>query len=224
MAIQARADVTRRKIIDSAVDLFEEVGYGDTSLAEIIERAKVTKGAFYYHFADKEAVAASIIDDGGVRVEEATRKVTQSSSPALEKLIRVTFVIAEMTRNDHIVRAGSRLRYGLYQISPAGSHSYTDRLEHYIEVAQAAVAEGDVLDDIDPGELFEAIHTMDVGCQLLSDAVGHDLYAHLARSWRMLLRGIVPQENVPFFQQFVTRLAQQYTPADCSAPRVDPRG
>ena len=33
MAIQARADVTRRKIIDSAVDLFEEVGYGDTSLA-----------------------------------------------------------------------------------------------------------------------------------------------------------------------------------------------
>ena len=70
----------------------------------------------------------------------------------------------------------------MYQISPAGSHSYTDRLEHYIEVAQAAVAEGDVL------------------------------------------RGIVPPENVPYFQQFVTRLAQQYTQADCAAPRVDPRG
>jgi len=210
--------------MDAAVDLFDEVGYGDTPLSAIIDRAKITKGAFYYHFADKEAVAGAIIDEGGVRVQEATRRVTQSRSPSLEKLIRVTFIIAEMTRNDHIVRAGNQLRYGLYQISPAGSHSYTDRLEHYVQVAQAAVAEGDVCDDIDPEELFEAIHTMDVGCQLLSDAIGHDLFAHLARSWRMMLRGIVPRENVPYFQQFVTRLAQQYTQADCSAPTDDPRG
>jgi len=72
MAVQARADATRRKIMDAAVDLFDEVGYGDTPLSAIIDRAKITKGAFYYHFADKEAVAAAIIDDGGVRVEEAT--------------------------------------------------------------------------------------------------------------------------------------------------------
>ena len=197
--------------MDAAVDLFDEVGYGDTPLSAIIDRAKITKGAFYYHFADKEAVAGAIIDEGGVRVQEATRRVTQSPSPSLEKLIRVTFIIAEMTRNDHIVRAGNQLRYGLYQISPAGSHSYTDRLEHYVQVAQAAVAEGDVCDDIDPEELFEAIHTMDVGCQLLSDAIGHDLFAHLARSWRMMLRAIVPPEKLPYFQEFVTRLARQYT-------------
>lgn len=224
MAVQARADVTRRKIMDAAADLFDEMGYGDTTLSGIISRAKVTKGAFYYHFADKEAVAAAIIDEGGLRVQQATLRVTESESPSLEKLIRVTFVVAEMTRNDHIVRAGNRLRYGLYQISPAGSHSYTDRLEHYIQVAQAAVAEGDVFDDIEPGELFEAIHTMDVGCQLLSAAVGHDLFAHLARSWRMLLRGIVPAANAPYFQQFATRLAQQYTQADCSTPTADPPG
>ena len=42
MAIQARADATRRKIMDAAVDLFDEVGYGDTPLSEIIDRAKIT--------------------------------------------------------------------------------------------------------------------------------------------------------------------------------------
>lgn len=214
MALQARAEATRQAIIDAAVDVFNEMGYGDTTLSDIIDRTKITKGAFYYHFPDKEAVAGAIIEEGGVRVEEATRRVTESASPSLEKLIRVTFVVAEMTRNDPIVRTGSRLRQGLDQISPAGRRSYAERLEHYIGVAHAAVAEGDVLDDIDPDELFEAVHTMDLGCHQLSDALGQDLFAHLARSWRMFLRGIVPPENLPYFQEFVTRQARQCMPPD----------
>ncbi len=211
MAKQPRAEATRQTIMDAAVELFDEVGYGETTLTAIIDRAEITKGAFYYHFPDKEAVAGAIIEDGGVRVQEATRRVTDSTTGGLEKLIRVTFVVAELARNDRIVQTGSRLRQGLYQISPAGSRSYAERLEHYVQAARDAVSEGDVYDDIDPGDLFEAIHTMDLGCHLLSDATGHDLYAHLARSWRMMLRGIVPADKLPYFQEFVTRVARQYT-------------
>jgi len=39
MSVQARAEATRQKIIDAAVDLFEEVGYGGTSLGDILARA-----------------------------------------------------------------------------------------------------------------------------------------------------------------------------------------
>ena len=59
---QARAEVTRRRILDAAVDLFAGAGYGETGLAEIVKQAAVTKGAFYYHFASKEALIADAID------------------------------------------------------------------------------------------------------------------------------------------------------------------
>lgn len=47
MAVQARAEETRQKILEAAVDLFDSVGYGDTGLADIMSRAEITKGAFY---------------------------------------------------------------------------------------------------------------------------------------------------------------------------------
>ena len=44
MARQARAEATRHKIIDAAVDIFSEVGYASTGLGEIIERAASARG------------------------------------------------------------------------------------------------------------------------------------------------------------------------------------
>ena len=64
MVVQARAEATRRRIIDAAIALFSEEGYGDTGLAAIMDRADVSKGAFYYHFESKEALASAIIDEG----------------------------------------------------------------------------------------------------------------------------------------------------------------
>src|SRR5690349_17950524 len=52
---QARSEVTRRKIIDAAVGLFNDVGYSNAGLGDIIEHAGLTKGALYHHFSSKEA-------------------------------------------------------------------------------------------------------------------------------------------------------------------------
>ncbi len=46
MALQARARATREAIIHAAVEIFEDTGYGDAGLVDIINRAAVTKGAF----------------------------------------------------------------------------------------------------------------------------------------------------------------------------------
>ena len=62
MVTQARAVETRHTVIAAAAEIFEERGYGNTSLSDVIERANVTKGAFYYHFATKEDLAAAIIE------------------------------------------------------------------------------------------------------------------------------------------------------------------
>ncbi len=44
------AQETRQAILDSAHKMFVENGYAETSLEEIVQQARVTKGALYHHF------------------------------------------------------------------------------------------------------------------------------------------------------------------------------
>src|ERR1700741_510537 len=48
--------VTRERILDVALELFNEQGYDKTSLREIAQRLDVTKAALYCHFERKEDI------------------------------------------------------------------------------------------------------------------------------------------------------------------------
>gem|GEM_PF-305789 len=53
---QEYAAQTRQALIDAASLLFAQQGFRKTSLARISEQARVTKGALYHHFQDKEEI------------------------------------------------------------------------------------------------------------------------------------------------------------------------
>lgn len=54
------AEATRRAVLDAARSLFGAKGYAQTSVEEIAEAARVTKGAVYHHFAGKEALFRAV--------------------------------------------------------------------------------------------------------------------------------------------------------------------
>lgn len=58
---RARADDTRARIFASAVRLFAERGYADTTVDRIVRDAGVAKGTFFVHFATKEAVVTELV-------------------------------------------------------------------------------------------------------------------------------------------------------------------
>ena len=58
---RARADDTRARIFASAVRLFAESGYVDTTIARIVRGANVAKGTFFVHFATKEALVTELV-------------------------------------------------------------------------------------------------------------------------------------------------------------------
>jgi AcrR family transcriptional regulator len=64
-------------LIDAAMDLFASYGYRGTSLARIARAAGVTKGALYWHFADKEeffiAVVAKVLGEWELIFEKSAR-------------------------------------------------------------------------------------------------------------------------------------------------------
>lgn len=59
---QARALVTREKILQEATRLFTSKGYHDTKLDDIVRATGMTSGAFFHHFPNKEALAFAVMD------------------------------------------------------------------------------------------------------------------------------------------------------------------
>jgi AcrR family transcriptional regulator len=62
MAVQHRAEETRERIVQAAQAEFAQHGYDATSVAEICERAGLSKGAFYHHFPTKQAIFLALLD------------------------------------------------------------------------------------------------------------------------------------------------------------------
>lgn len=54
---------TKKKIYESAEHLFREFGFDNVSVDSIVEKAGVSKGAFYVHFPSKDALIAAFIHD-----------------------------------------------------------------------------------------------------------------------------------------------------------------
>jgi len=61
--VQARSEETRGRILQAALRLFSEAGYDTTGVAGICSAAGVSKGAFYHHFATKQAVFLRLLED-----------------------------------------------------------------------------------------------------------------------------------------------------------------
>lgn len=53
---------TREKIIEAALYIFLEKGFSKTSVEDIVSSLNLTRGAFYWHFKDKDELFKSIIE------------------------------------------------------------------------------------------------------------------------------------------------------------------
>jgi AcrR family transcriptional regulator len=52
----ARAEDTRRKIYEAAMELFREKGFDETTMRDIAAKAGVALGGAYYYFSSKDAI------------------------------------------------------------------------------------------------------------------------------------------------------------------------
>jgi TetR/AcrR family acrAB operon transcriptional repressor len=72
---------TRDRILDAAEGLFLSNGVSRTSLAEIADSAGVTRGAIYWHFANKPDLFIALIERVVLPIEKAVRCVVAAGDP-----------------------------------------------------------------------------------------------------------------------------------------------
>ncbi len=93
---QVRAEETRKKIIHSAMICFSRSGYDAASVADICDLAGVTKGAFYHHFASKQALFLELLNEwmaelGGIL--NATQFNAENVWDALRQMVEKTRLV-----------------------------------------------------------------------------------------------------------------------------------
>ena len=74
---------TRRKIYESADQLFTQYGVHEGSVDAIVEAAGVSKGTFYIHFKSKDALIASFVSDYTARLDLDYKAFLDSLPPDL---------------------------------------------------------------------------------------------------------------------------------------------
>ncbi|MGH7821295.1 MAG: TetR/AcrR family transcriptional regulator [Candidatus Binatia bacterium] len=72
---------TRGRVLDAALRLFAERGFGVTSIRDIAREAKVNSATLYSHYPSKEHVLAELIDLGHEEYRRRFRKALLESQP-----------------------------------------------------------------------------------------------------------------------------------------------
>ena len=109
MPQQDRAYATREAILHAAAEEFDRLGYERTSLTAVLARAGLTKGAFYFHFPSKEAVADALVERQSelwARMRESWRVRGLDPLSALHGMFAES---ADRMAADVVLRAGVRL-------------------------------------------------------------------------------------------------------------------
>lgn len=208
--IQARAEVTRQVIIDAGVELFGSVGYGDTDMIDVINRANTTKGTCYYHFPTKKALAVAIIEQSNHRIAAAVGRLWETEAPALHKLIAATFAFVAVTETDPIARVGYQLNQADRQVSRSGQHGFGDTEVVFTDNLKKASAEGHIRKGLDVGEAAYTLFAALVGARLLADVYNEDPLERLEEAWRTLLPSLVPEDVLKEMRRVVRTESRKY--------------
>ena len=85
-------EATRRRLLDAAETVFADKGYHGAAVDDIIEASDSSKGGFYFHFANKEAIFLALIEALTPKLEAAVdRAIAGEADPVaqLDAALRV---------------------------------------------------------------------------------------------------------------------------------------
>jgi AcrR family transcriptional regulator len=88
MASNAKKIDRRAEILRAAREMLAEKGYEATTISEIVARAKVAQGTFYWYFPSKSAVVTTLAMEMQREIEVALSAVYIESGPLSQKIDR----------------------------------------------------------------------------------------------------------------------------------------
>lgn len=91
---------TQERIIDISVKLFIEKGYEQTTIQDILDALKLSKGGLYHHFKSKEEILEAVKQKRAQYATEMLRDLMENTKAinAKEKLKKILFLLGTNTQ------------------------------------------------------------------------------------------------------------------------------
>jgi TetR/AcrR family transcriptional regulator, fatty acid metabolism regulator protein len=112
--VQERSRTRRQRVLDAALEVFTQHGYGDTAIDEIARASDTSKGGLYFHFPSKQALFLTLLDEASAAL---LRRVEVAMSVESDPLQRGDAALREVLH----VFSGHRLLARLLLVEALGA-------------------------------------------------------------------------------------------------------
>ncbi|MER6349190.1 ScbR family autoregulator-binding transcription factor [Streptomyces sp. NPDC001595] len=164
MGRQVRAVHTRRIILETAAEMFNEFGYDATTIGGLIERTRLTRGGLYFHFASKEQLARAILDETAILDRIPPRAVK------LQEWVDLALLMAYRLPRDPLLGATVRLSVDLRARGLFGTR-WPQWIGAGEELLCAAREQGELLGHVEPSEVARLLAGSWTGIQLITETL-----------------------------------------------------
>ena len=109
----------RDAILDAARDVFAEIGYGGTTVRDIIRRTNLASGTFYNYFDSKEAVFNALSEEIGTELRQLLRDIRQRATSFdgfIEAMFLTYFSYYVNNRENYMLTRSNRGRDGMNEV------------------------------------------------------------------------------------------------------------
>jgi len=100
----AQGEATQRTLRRHARKLFAQKGYSAANTNELVERAHVTKGALYHHFANKRDLYAAVVEDLEQELVERIEAAAAGDRDPWERLAAMCCAYLDACRDPALAR------------------------------------------------------------------------------------------------------------------------
>ncbi|HEX2214920.1 MAG TPA: TetR/AcrR family transcriptional regulator [Mycobacterium sp.] len=204
--IDRRSDATRLQILRAASALFAHSPYSRVSLDDILADAAVTKGAMYFHFRSKHALAHAIVELRANEARASIEDVLARKLSAMETLIDLTYLIAVDDINDETARAGLNLVESIGRTDGLQAEVLGRWVTAFAEIIGKAKDEGDITKQTDPENVGRLLVSMYMGLRQTSDLADPKRFLKdLQSTWYLMLPGFTTADRLPYLCEFIKR-------------------
>lgn len=192
-----RSAELRERIFRSALDLFAQKGFAETTVEDITNAADVGKGTFFNYFPSKDHILLAFGEMQLGRLRQAVDEARQTNEP-LPKFLRslTTRMTEEPVRNPDIVRVLLLAFLSNPDVRHAMMDLQTRVLALHSEMIKLGQERGEIRSDLPPIEIAQVFRQVIFGTLLIWSLYGDaSLPSRMDSAFEIVWNGLSPRNH-----------------------------
>jgi AcrR family transcriptional regulator len=170
----AKGEATRAFLLRTAAQVFAERGYTGAALTDLIAASGLTKGAFYFYFQSKSALALAVLRDQQDRWLRQVRERVLSAGTAIEQFQALAPCMLDLLANEPGAWSITRLTKDM-AADPALAGEVSGPMAAWVDliadIVRRGQADGDLRSGIDPHHAAAVLVGAFDGLKALTDVL-----------------------------------------------------